>query len=86
LGNASRTTDAIRSDGIANLDFAIFKRFPVKIFGDGQRFEFRAEAFNLFNTPQFGFPGTTLGQAGFGIIGTQANLPRQVQLALKFVF
>jgi hypothetical protein len=87
LGNLSRTTDAVRSDGLANVDFALFKRFPFHLFGkEEQRIEFRAEAFNLFNSPQFGFPGTTLGQAGFGVIGTQANLPRQVQLGLKFVF
>jgi hypothetical protein len=86
LGNLARTTDAIRSDGIVNFDFAVFKRFPMQLFGEGQRLEFRAEAFNLTNTPQFGFPGTTLGQAGFGVIGSQVNQPRQVQLGLRFVF
>ena len=28
--------------------------------------EFRAEAFNLFNTPQFGLPNATLGQVTTG--------------------
>ncbi|MCI0541788.1 MAG: hypothetical protein L0Z50_41860, partial [Verrucomicrobiales bacterium] len=50
--------------------------------------QFRAEAFNLFNTPQFGFPNQGFGNLGrgFGEITTQANSPRQMQFALKVLF
>ena len=45
-----------------------------------------AEGFNLFNTPQLGQPGVTLGNAAFGIIGGTARANRQMQLGLKLVF
>lgn len=87
LGNVARTLGDVRSDGISNFDFSVFKGFPFKAFGaEQQRLEFRAEMFNIFNTPQFGFPGTALGANGFGVVSAQANIPRQVQLGLKFVF
>jgi hypothetical protein len=49
--------------------------------------EFRAEAFNLTNTPNFGNPGANLAApASFGVIsGTTIN-PRIMQLALKVNF
>lgn len=48
--------------------------------------QFRLEAFNMLNRVQFGFPNTTVGSATFGYITSQANLPRNVQLALKLSF
>ena len=47
---------------------------------------FRAEAFNLTNTPVFGAPGTTVNGANFGIITGQSNMPRNLQLAMKLIF
>ncbi len=86
LGNTSRTLPNVRTDGIRNFDFSIFKDFPFKVLGEGQRLQFRGEFFNLFNTPQFGVPGTTLGTSSFGVVSSQSNIPRQVQLALKILF
>lgn len=48
--------------------------------------QFRAEAFNLFNHPQFGFPDFYLGDGTTGVISSQANAPRQIQLAAKVTF
>ena len=48
--------------------------------------EFRAESFNLLNTPQFGGPNTSVTAGTFGVISSQANSPRQNQLALKLIF
>ena len=50
------------------------------------RLEFRAEAFNIFNTPQLGQPGPTLGTAAFGVISSTARPSRQMQMGLKFLF
>jgi hypothetical protein len=44
----------VREDGIKNIDLSLFKEIP---FVEPRRVEFRAEAFNLFNTPRFGLPG-----------------------------
>ena len=53
----------------------------------GKRFlQFRTEAFNVTNTPVFGLPNTTVGNPGFGVIGSQANQPRNLQLALKLIW
>jgi hypothetical protein len=47
--------------------------------------EFRAEVFNLTNTPPLGAPNIVLGSAGFGSI-TSAGDPRVIQFALKLNF
>jgi hypothetical protein len=82
-GNLSRTYTGVRQDWTRNLDFSLFKNFRVT-----ERFQlqFRAESFNLTNTPVFGAPGTTLGGANFGVVTGQSNTPRNIQLALKLLF
>ncbi len=54
----------------------------------GGRFnaQFRAEFFNAFNRVQFSPPGTRVDSINFGVVGGQANSPRQVQLSLKLAF
>ncbi len=84
-GNLGRTLN-LRADGIRNLDFALFKKTS---FGPEGRidWEFRAEAFNLLNTPQFGYPNMTTGLPGqTGVISSQANNPRLIQLGTKLRF
>jgi hypothetical protein len=85
FGNVGRTLPDVRNPGIKNLDASLFKNFR---FTEDVNVQFRAEAFNLTNTPQFGIPGSQLGGAGFGAITGYANgqAPRQVQLALKLLF
>jgi len=87
FGNAPRVDTAVRADGLKNLDFTIVKSTPIN---ERIRTEFRAEAFNVLNHPQFGTPGTTLGGNSFGnIFGqvtAQENQPRIVQLSLRLRF
>jgi hypothetical protein len=86
FGNLSRELDHLRADGIQNIDFAVFK---TTTFGPDNKLglQFRAEFLNMFNHPQFSFPGQTFGVAStFGVVSSQANLPRLVQLALRFTF
>jgi hypothetical protein len=52
---------------------------------EGVLLEFRAEIFNLTNTPPLGAPNTTLGSPGFGTI-TSAGDPRVLQFGLKLSF
>jgi hypothetical protein len=83
FGNLGRIIATVRQSAAHNIDFSVFKSFhPV----ERMRVEFRAEAFNLTNTPIFGLPGLTLGSATFGLVTGQENSPRQVQLGLKVVF
>jgi hypothetical protein len=83
FGNASRTMPNVRADGTREIDFSVFKNIPVT---EQSRLQFRAEFFNLLNTPRFGFPGTQTGSGNFGVVGSQSNAPRQVQFGLKLLF
>jgi hypothetical protein len=84
-GNTSRTLPNVRVEGEKNFDFSLFKN---TYFGPEGKLDIqlRGEFFNLFNRVQFGFPGNTLGTSGFGVISSQANVPREIQFALKFIF
>lgn len=83
FGNLSPRLPDVRNDVILNWDISLFKDFPIT---ERSRLQFRAEALNAFNTPRFGGPNTSVTSSTFGVITSQANAPRQVQLALKFVF
>jgi hypothetical protein len=64
-------------------DFACFKEFSVK---EGHRIQFRYEAFNFLNTPQFAAPSRSLGAADFGRINSTVVNNREMQLGLKYMF
>jgi hypothetical protein len=85
FGNVPRVDPTLREDGIANFDWAAIKNTG---WGLDDRFhlQFRAEFFNLFNHPQFGYPGMTYGAGGFGVVSSQNNTPRLIQFGLKFLF
>ncbi len=82
-GTTGRTLPDVRAAGVKNLDFSLLKDTTLR---ENTRLEFRAEVFNLLNTPQFAIPGTALGAASFGVVSSQANPPRELQLALKLLF
>src|SRR5581483_2616742 len=83
FGTEGRTDSRLRMDGVNNLDASLFKNFRLR---EGMQAQFRAEAFNSSNTPMFAPPGTTLGNATFGVVTAQENTPRQIQLGLKILF
>ena len=84
FGNVGRLLPDVRSHGVANYDVAFVK--TTKLIGERLGLQFRTEVFNIFNRVQFGYPGTGLGNANFGVISGQANTPRLVQFALRLVF
>ena len=45
-----------------------------------------ASAMNAFNRPLFSAPNTQYGAPAFGTIASQANNPRQIQMALRLKF
>ena len=61
----------------------MFKQFSLSMLREGARLEFRLEAFNALNHPQFNPPDTTVNGGNFGVITSTSNSPREVQLALK---
>lgn len=67
-----------------NLDFSIFKDFD---FTERWKLEFRAEAFDLSNTPYFNTPDLNLSDKNFGeITGTAPGSSRTMQFALQLMF
>lgn len=82
FGNTSRTLPDTRGPGRRNYNLALTKRTAIN-----ERFAllFRAEAFNLTNTPFFLPPGINLGAANFGVIESATN-ERQMQFTLRLTF
>ncbi len=81
FGNAPR--NSVRSDPFRQFDLGLHKAFGLG--RDQTRIEARIEAFNLFNTTNFGSPNGNRSSSAFGTI-TSAFPARQVQLGLKLYF
>ena len=82
FGNVGRTIPDARGPARVAYNTAVQKSFNIR---EPLRALFRAEAFNLPNTPYFGRPAQQLGGNGFGVINA-ASGERQVQLSLKLTF
>ena len=85
LRNVPTTLDGMRNQPFLNVNLSISKSFK---FTEKTRLQFRAEAINAFNHPYFGNGiGLDPSNAGtFGLVTTQRNNPRDIQLGVKFVF
>jgi hypothetical protein len=84
-GTLRRTVTDLRRPGIQNADLALIK--DTQLLGR-YRFQFRAEAFNAFNSPHFQGPGQTQHGANFGVITAVRNSPpqREFQFGVKIFF
>jgi hypothetical protein len=69
--------------GHVNFDASLSKRFTLL---GRSNFEFRWDAFNLFNHPGFGFPNQNIGNPNAGRITTTIVDNRSMQFALKVNF
>lgn len=66
------------------LDASLFKEFPIT---ERFRTQFRAEGFNVANTPQYGTPDNNLQDANFGkVTSTAAGSERKFQFSLRILF
>jgi outer membrane receptor protein involved in Fe transport len=90
FGNLMR--NALTGPGYWNVDLAISRQIGLLA---NRALELRLETFNLFNTFNWGIPGTELTAGGwqanfnagtFGRVTTQAGAPRIIQLGMKYVF
>jgi hypothetical protein len=82
FGNVARTLPDVRGPSRVNYDLAVQKLFSIR---EPVGLMFRAEAFNLTNTPYFFTPGEGLGSPTFGVINS-ATGERQIQFSLKLLF
>jgi len=97
FGNLGKNT--VRGPSFASTDVSLVKRTAIRKISEVFNVEFRAEFFNVFNDRNLGLPGATMFQqtgtgasTSFrvnptaGLITTEVGTPRQLQLALKFIF
>jgi hypothetical protein len=87
--------NSIHGPGFSNVNFSLFKSFDI---WENLKFQFRAEAGNLFNHPSAGNPNSEIEQgfdptnpvatSNFGSVTTTSTFytPRSIQLAGKVVF
>ena len=80
FGNAGK--NILVGPGLIGWDFSLYKNIR---FGEKYGLQFRAEAFNFPNHPNFNFPNAQVGNRNFGTISS-ARGPRIMQIGLKFVF
>jgi hypothetical protein len=80
FGNAGR--NILEGPGFQNVNVSLVKNTH---FTESVKLQFRAEAFNLFNHPNFNLPDNFLGSPTFGRI-TSARDPRHIQFGLKLLF
>jgi hypothetical protein len=78
FGNGSR--NPVRGPAYRDADIALVKHTTVAELFD---VEFRAELFNLTNTPAFSQPNGSVGAAAFGSITSTTTDPRVAQFAIR---
>lgn len=86
FGNSARHVG--RGPGSVNFDFSLFKNTTLT---EATRLQFRAEFFNLTNTPTFflaraNSASLSVGRAGFGKLSEGTAVGRQIQFGLKLIF
>jgi len=79
----STTFPNLRQDGLNEWDPSLLKNFYIK---EKMYIQLRFEAFNVLNHPTFAAPNLQATNASFGVISSQANRPRTLQLGARFVF
>ncbi|HYO81850.1 MAG TPA: TonB-dependent receptor [Bryobacteraceae bacterium] len=80
FGNATRYNPKVRGFWSKDESVSVAKTFPLT---ESVRIDLRGEAFNLLNRTIFGTGNTNLNSNDFGIVASQVNNPRQLQVALK---
>jgi hypothetical protein len=80
FGNAGR--NILDGPGFQNVNVSLMKNTALS---ERINLQFRAEAFNLFNHPNFNLPDNFLGSPTFGRISS-ARDPRHIQFGLKLLF
>jgi Carboxypeptidase regulatory-like domain len=75
--------DILRAEPLKEWDFALLKNFKLT---ESKTLQFRAESFNLTNTPTFSAPGSDINAASGGVVTSTLNAAREIQFALKLYF
>jgi hypothetical protein len=80
---APRQFPNVLTQGLNLWDLSVIKHFSIT---EHARLQLRGEFLNAFNRPQFNSPERNPTNSNFGRSTSQQNLPRNVQIGLRFVF
>jgi hypothetical protein len=80
FGDSGR--NVVIGPGLVNLDLSLQKKWSLR---ENRALEFRLDAFNALNHPNFNLPGRIFGAPNFGVV-TSAQDARELQFAVKWVF
>jgi hypothetical protein len=81
FGTSGRNT--LRAPAIFSANVSLFRTFPIT---ERLNLQFRAESYNLSNTPHFAAPNANLSAGNFLVITSAAADQRQFRFALKLHF
>jgi hypothetical protein len=73
----------LHNPGFQNWNVGLYKRFAIT---EKTGFQFRAQAFNIWNHPNWGGASFDPTSSSFGMITGKSNDVRNLQLSLRFVF
>jgi hypothetical protein len=76
--------NSVIGPGLVGTDFSAHKTFPMP--WEGHQLQFRFEAFNSLNNPNFGLPNASFLNGSFSRISSTATTMREIQFGLKYVF
>lgn len=77
------TRNTLRGPGTVSVDLSAIKNFPLY---ERLTAQFRAEAFNIINHPNFANPNSNISNSGWGTITSTSLDNRDLQLALKIIW
>jgi hypothetical protein len=83
FGNEGR--NVLFAPRLDNLDLSAHREFPLPIRQE-MALQFRVEAFNALNHPQFAQPGPTVGTTTFGVVTATSQANRTLQVGARLVF
>ena len=84
LRTAKLRSPTIRQYSAPQYDATLIRNFKIH---ENHVFQFKVSAFNLTNTPIFGAPNTSATSSLFGVVPvTQINLPRDVEIGMRYRF
>ncbi len=83
IGQYGTARSGPRQPGIDTTNLSIQKAFAIT---ERQQLQFRAEAFSVFNHPNFGAGSTSITNPGAGLLTFESVGQRTLQLALRYAF
>jgi len=83
FNNVAGSRNALHNPGFQNWNLSLYKKFAIT---EAMGFQFRAEAYDFINHPNWNSPDYRATSSQFGMVTAKTNLVRTLQLSLRFDF